>query len=179
MGLDTGSLIKTLNKACLDALQGAAGLCLSKTNFTVELEHWLLKLVELPDGDLTRLFRQFDLDPSRVQRDLSRAIDGLKTGNSRTPTLSPQVDHLIREAWVLASIQFREPKVRSGLLLMALLSDERLGRQAREMSKEFARIPIEPLWKDLPKIVDGSSEDAGPAAATAAGEPASAAPGRA
>jgi type VI secretion system protein VasG len=34
MGLDSGALIKTLNKTCLDALQAAAGLCLSRTNPT-------------------------------------------------------------------------------------------------------------------------------------------------
>src|SRR5215471_16141294 len=99
MGLDTGSLIKTLNKTCLDALQAAAGLCLSRTNFTVEIEHWLLKLAEAPDADLARLFRQYGVDASRVQRDLTRALDGLKTGNARTPSLSPLIDHLIREAW--------------------------------------------------------------------------------
>ena len=57
MGLDSGSLIKKLNKTCLDALQGAAGLCLSRTNPSVEIEHWLLKLAEAPDTDLNRLFR--------------------------------------------------------------------------------------------------------------------------
>ena len=40
MGLDSGSLIKKLNKTCLDALQAAAGLCLSRTNSSVEIEHW-------------------------------------------------------------------------------------------------------------------------------------------
>ncbi len=160
MGLDTGSLIKTLNKTCLDALQGAAGLCLSRTNSTVEVEHWLLKLVESPDADLARLFRQFDVDPSRFQRDLTRAIEGFKTGNDRTPSLSPQIDDLIREAWVLASVQFRQPKVRSGMLLMALRTDERLARLAREISPELAKITPEVLWADLLKIVGGSAEDA-------------------
>ena len=47
MGVDSGALIKTLNKTCVNALQGAAGLCLSRTNPSVEIEHWLAKLVEL------------------------------------------------------------------------------------------------------------------------------------
>src|SRR3954470_18765609 len=129
MGLDSGSLIKTLNKTCLDALQAAAGLCLSRTNYSVEVEHWLLKLAEVPAAALGRLFRHFEVDPSRLQRDLTRAIDGLKTGNARTPTLSPQIDNLTREAWVLASVQYQASKIRSGVLLLALLSDDRLGRQ--------------------------------------------------
>ena len=94
MGLDSGSLIKKLNKTCLDALQGAAGLCLSRTNPSVEIEHWLLKLAESPNTDLNRLFRAYEIDPARVQRDLVAAIDRFKTGNSRTPTLSIQIDVL-------------------------------------------------------------------------------------
>src|SRR3954471_11996655 len=137
MGLDSGSLIKKLNKTCLDALQAAAGLCLSRTNSSVEIEHWLLKLAEAPDTDLNRLFRYFEIDPSHLQRDLVRSIDQLKTGNARTPTLSTQIDHLIREAWVLASVQYQATKIRSGVLLLALLSDEKLSRLAREASREF------------------------------------------
>ena len=56
MGVDSGALIKTLNTTCLNALQAAAGLCLSRTNPSVEVEHWLVKLVEAaehrPDPDL-------------------------------------------------------------------------------------------------------------------------------
>src|SRR3954471_2589178 len=174
MGLDSGSLIKKLNKTCLDALQAAAGLCLSRTNASVEIEHWLLKLAETPDTDLNRLFRAYEIDPTRVQRDLIAAIDRFKTGNSRTPTLSIQIDHLIREAWVLASVQFQARQVRSGMILLALLADDTLERQARAASRELAKIPAEALFKDLMKIVAGSKEDEGPATAEGrgAGEPA-------
>src|SRR4051812_9079208 len=153
MALESGSLIKKLNKTCLDALQAAAGLCLSRTNYSVEFEHWLLKLAEVPEGDLARLFRHFEIDSSRLQRDLTRAIDGLKTGNARTPTLSDQIDHLIREAWVLASVQYQATRIRSGVLLLALLTDDRLGRQARDSSRELGKISTEGLWTNLMKIV--------------------------
>ncbi len=170
MGLDSGSLIKKLNKTCLDALQSAAGLCLSRTNSTVEVEHWLFKLNEATDSDLTRLYRQFEVDPSRLQRELSKAIDAFKTGNSRTPSLSGQILDLVRESWVLASVQYGATKIRSGVLLLALLSDEKLGRLAREASKELGKIQTESLFPSLLKIVGGSVEDeaeatSGPASA--------------
>jgi type VI secretion system protein VasG len=162
MGLDSGALIKTLNKTCLDALQAAAGLCLSRTNPSVEIEHWLLKLVERPQTDLTRLFRHHEVDTSLLVGDLTRAIDRFRTGNTRTPVLSTQVDELIRNAWVLASVQYRATKVRSGVLLLALLSDDRLGRQAREASRELGKIAVEPLWAQLMALVSGSGEDETP-----------------
>src|SRR5262249_4871815 len=159
MGLDSGSLIKTLNKTCLNALQAAAGLCLSRTNPSVEVEHWLLKLVETPETDLTRLLRHHEVDTSLLAADLTRAIDRFRTGNTRTPVLSTQIEELIRNAWVVASVQYRATQVRSGVLLLALLSDERLGRQAREASRELGKVAVEPLWANLMALVAGSGED--------------------
>ena len=161
MALEAAALIKTLNKPCVDALQGAAGLCLSRSNYGVEVEHWLVKLAEPRDGDFARIFRHFDVDPSNVQRDLTRAIDGFKTGNARTPSLAPGIDLLIREAWLLASLRFQAAKVRPGVLLLALLMEKDLGRQARESSRELAGIGVELLSANLMKIVSGSSEGEG------------------
>ena len=87
MGLDSGSLIKKLNKTCLDALQGAAGLCLSRTNPSVEIEHWLLKLAEAPNTDLNRLFRA-------VSRSIPRASSATSsprsTGSRRATRALPR-----------------------------------------------------------------------------------------
>jgi type VI secretion system protein VasG len=176
MALEAAALIKTLNKPCVDALQGAAGLCLSRTNYSVEVEHWLAKLAEPREGDFARIFKHFEVDPSHVQRDLTRAIDGFKTGNARTPSLSPVLDRWIREAWVLASVQFKAAKVRPGVLLLALLSDKELGRQARESSGELARIGAELLSSNLMAIVAGSSEGEAEGAERLAGESPSSGP---
>jgi type VI secretion system protein VasG len=165
MGVDSSALIKTLNKTCLDALQSAAGLCLSRTNPSVEIEHWLVKLAELPDSDLVRIFRQFEVDPARLLRELTKAIDGFRTGNQRTPTLSLRIDQLISSAWLMASIQYQARQIRSGVLLLALLDDQELGRLIRDSCRELAKIKVEVLKPNLMKLVAGSREDEGPAAA--------------
>ncbi len=164
MSLDSGALIRKLNKTCVDALQAAAGLCLSRTNPSVEAEHWLLKLAEAPNTDLARIFRQFEVDSSNLRRDLTRAIDQFRTGNERTPTLAPSIDQGIRAAWVLASIQFQAAEIRSGVLLLALLEDDKLGRLARDASRELAKVDVPTLSGALMKLVAGSAEDAGTAA---------------
>jgi type VI secretion system protein VasG len=172
MGVDSAALIKTLNKNCLNTLQSAAGLCLSRTNPTVEVEHWLVKLIEVPDSDLTRIFRNFEVDTSHLLRDLTRVIDGFRTGNQRTPTLSLKIDQLIRAAWVTASIQFQARQVRSATLLLALLDDEELGRLARDGSRELGKIKTDLLQPNLMRLIAGSTEDEG-TAGTDAGIPAS------
>ena len=179
MGLESAALIKKLNKECVDALQAAAGLCVSRTNYNVELEHWLLKLAESPSGDLSRLLPHLEINPSHLVRDLTRVIDGFKTGNGRTPALAVAIDRAIREAWLVASVQFHLPKIRSGALFLAVLADDSLGRPLRDGSKELAKVRVEPLFADLLKIVDGSSEDEASAAdGPEADRPASGGPSR-
>src|SRR5206468_4526155 len=106
----------------------------------------------------------------------TRVMDQFRTGNQRTPTLSLRIDQLARAAWVLASIQFQAAKVRSGVLLLALLEDEELGRLARDASRELAKIKTEVLQPNLMKLVAGSPEDEGPAAEPGAGAGAGARP---
>src|SRR5207244_44962 len=100
------SLVGKLNPLCRRALEGAAGLCLARTNYNVEIEHWLLKLLEAPDTDLARLLRHHEVDASRLERDLTVNVDRLKTGNSRAPALSPHLVDLTREGWLIASVEF-------------------------------------------------------------------------
>jgi type VI secretion system protein VasG len=166
MGVDSRALIKTLNPTCLNALQAAAGLCQSRTNHSIEIEHWLTKLAEAPGGDLSRIFRHFEVNTSRLLRDLTQAIDSLRRGNDRLPVLSGDIDELIQHAWVLASLQYQWPMVRSGVLLLGMLGHERLSRLAREMSRELSKVKPEALEANLAKLVSGSTEDAEMAAAS-------------
>lgn len=153
------ALIARLNPTSRGALEAAAGLCLSRTNYDVEIEHLLLKLIESPDSDCARIFRRFEVDPSRVARDLTRAIDRLKTGNARTPALSPRLPHVFEQAWSLGSIDYGASSVRSGFILLALLADPDSARLVRDLSPELKKISVETLQKELPAIVSGSSED--------------------
>jgi type VI secretion system protein VasG len=169
------ALVAKLNAPCRRALEAAAGLCVSRTNYNVELEHWLLKLTEPTDGDFARLFEHYDLDPARITRELTRSLDGLKTGNARGPELSAELVDLMREGWSVASLDYAADRVRSGYLLVALLSDRALAPRARSASPELAKIPLEQLARDVKALVAGTSEDV-----TEPGEvqPSSAEPGR-
>ncbi|MCI0718846.1 MAG: type VI secretion system ATPase TssH [Acidobacteria bacterium] len=159
MKVNLKSLIGRLNDTCRSALEGAAGLCLSRTNYDVEIEHLLMKLLEASDTDLARILRQYEIDAGRLSKDITRALDRLKTGNARTPALSPRVPQLVEDAWLLASVEFGSAKVRSGHLVLALLANDDLARLAREVSKEFVNISVESLRKNLADICAGTAED--------------------
>ena len=159
-GLDLKNLIGKLNSQCQRALEGAAGLCLSRTNYNVEIEHWLIKLLEQPGNDLHLLLRHFGVDEGRLLADLSKAVDRLKTGNSRSPLLSPEVCLLTKEAWLLSSVDQGLSKVRSAWLLAALVGEESLARRTLSISDEFRRISPEQLARDAATILDRSIETA-------------------
>ncbi len=159
MSVNLKSLISRLNDTCRQALEGAAGLCLSRTNYDVEVEHVLLKILEAPDTDFLKILRRFEIDASRFSKDVTRALDRLKTGNARTPALSPRLPRLIEKAWVVASIEYGASKVRSGHLLLVLLTDDDLSRLTREISKDLAGISVEQLTKTFAEVVKGSAED--------------------
>jgi type VI secretion system protein VasG len=159
MSVNLKSLIGKLNEPTRNALEGAAGLCMSRAQYDVEIEHYLLKCLDAADGDVVRILRQFDVDKSRLSAELTRSLDKMKTGNARNPAFSPSLVRMLTEAWTLGSIDFGIPQIRSGLTILALASNEDLARIMREVSKEFQKIPAESLKKDLMAIVAGSRED--------------------
>src|SRR5437763_815489 len=69
------ALIEKLNQASHRKLMEAAALCSSRTHYEVQLEHWLIKLLEIPDSDLTSLFRHYEIDPARVRRELEASLN--------------------------------------------------------------------------------------------------------
>jgi len=168
------NLIGKLNSTGRRALEGAAGLCLSRTHFHVEIEHWLLKLLEGTGTDLSGIMRQYDIDIDRVRKELGQSLDKMKTGNGRAPDLSPDILDLVREAWVLASLEYGSPRVRSAHLLLALLTARGLQMALRSASPELAKIPGEQFQDALPALVARSQEtvvEPGEALPTPTGEP--------
>ncbi len=153
------SLIGKLNTTCTRTLEAAAGICLSRTNYNVEIEHWLLKLLEGLPNDVLTILKFYSLSHSKDHGGChTRSIDKLKTGNSSQPLLSQHVVDLAREAWVLGSIDYSGIQTRSGYLLLALLSDRSLSQLAAEMSPELTKIHPETLARDLTTILAESPE---------------------
>ncbi|MDX9788464.1 MAG: type VI secretion system ATPase TssH [Desulfobacterales bacterium] len=153
------SLIGKLNRTCRSALESAAGLCLSQTHYEVDIEHFLMKLMELPDTDLQKILRHFEINDTRLTADLSRAMESFKTGNARTPALSPQIPKLVQAAWLAASVDYQAAAVRSGHILLALLSDEEMRRVITTSSDILKKVSVEALSQQFMDIISGSVED--------------------
>lgn len=164
MAVNYRSLIEKLNDKSRSAMEGAAGLCLSRTHYDVEIEHFLLKALDSSDSDAAAIFRHFGVDKSRLSAELTRSLDKLKSGNARTPALSPSLLKMLTEAWTIGSVDYGAAQIRTGFIILALTTIEDLSRMIRDVS-EISKIEGEALRKSFPAIVAVSSEDGDAAAA--------------
>ncbi len=158
MGLNLKALISKCNGETRAALEAAAGLCLSRTHYDVEIEHYLMKLLDQTDGDCAAILKHYGIDRSRLAAELTRSLDRLKSGNARNPTLGPTLVRMFTQARTLGSIEYDATKVRTAHTILALVSDEELNRVIRDVSRELPKINADDLKKDLLTIVDASHE---------------------
>ena len=149
MSLNLKSLIAKLDPACRSALEGAASLCISRTNYEIEVEHFLSQLIEQRGSELQSTLPLLGVDQASLSADLARSLDNLKTGNARTPQFSPTFVKMLTEAWTLGSVEFSATQISPELCLLALVNNGDLLRLIRDISNELGNLPAEELRKDL------------------------------
>src|SRR6266446_8856081 len=112
-----------VNQTTRDALEAAVGLCVSRTNYEVEVEHYLMKLLDETDSDIQHILRHFEVDKSRLAADLTRSLDRMKRGNGRGPAMSQMLVRMLTEAWLLGSVDYGAGQIRS--------EERRVGKECR------------------------------------------------
>jgi type VI secretion system protein VasG len=159
MSTNLKALIDKLNDTTRRALEAAAGLCVARTHYDIEIEHYLLKALDGSDNDVAAILKHYGIDRSRLTKELERSLDNLKSGNARSPAFSPAVVKMLSEAWTVASIDFNAGSIRTGFTLLALLGNDDLARMTKEISKELQVIPAEGLRSSFYDIVTSSREE--------------------
>ena len=159
--IDLKQLVGRLNDPCRRALEAAAGLTLSRTHYNVEIEHWLLKLLDAPTATsppscaITRSTR------AAVATDLNRALDTLKTGNARAPSLSPGYRRPGQAGLAVASLEQRRCRGSAPATCCGRCWPTRRWRaRAREARGQLLQISADALKRDFAAITAGSAEAA-------------------
>jgi len=158
MSFSLQSLIDKLNPVCRNGLEDAAQLCLAQTNYNVEIEHYLLKLLEATDTDMQLIIRYYDVQAAQIIRELTGAIDRFKRGNNRTPALTPHVLRLLEQAWLLSSLYLNVGRIRSGAVLLALLDNDILRGVILESAPSLKKIPRDSIKQEIPELIENSRE---------------------
>ncbi len=152
-------LFGKLNPVCYKAIEGATVFCKLRGNPYVELVHWLNQLLQLPDSDLQRLIRHYQLDVSRLAKDITDALDKLPRGSTSISDFSPHIEDSVERGWVYGTLMFGESQVRTGHWLVGMLKTKSLRNELVGISKEFEKIKPDALTDELSGIVSGSPEE--------------------
>ena len=160
--VDLKQLFARLNPYVKRALETAAGLCVSRGNYDVTIEHVLLVMVDDANQDAALIMRRFDIDAVSLKSSLLRQIEGMKSGNPGRPVFAPTLVEWLTDAWLIASVDLQLSSVRSGALLAAVLANgNRYG--LADWFDRLNLVPLADLKAKFAHIVEGSSESKGPA----------------
>ncbi|MBQ0757253.1 MAG: type VI secretion system ATPase TssH [Amphritea sp.] len=150
------SLVGRLNTNCTRALEAAAGLCVSHGGYEVNVDHYLMKLLE-EENDLARILVHFEINIVHFVKRIQHSIELEQKGNQSKPVFAQSLVGLLEDAWLIASLELAAPEVRSGHLVMAILANQRRHGMASYVD-DLNSIPYDDLKAHYSSITEGSCE---------------------
>lgn len=121
------NLVAKLSPDLKQALEVSAGAAMNQGVPSIETEHWLLQLISQQDANLSNLIQSQKLSQDSIVNELSGKIARLPKGNEGQPTLSHGLTELVKDAWMIASVNYGHGEVISLHLIQALLQQNVLG----------------------------------------------------
>ena len=100
------SLFGKLNRLGYKTIESATTFCKLRGNPYVELVHWLHQILQQQDSDLHRIVGAFQIDPARLAKDMTDALDRLPRGATSISDLSSHVEELVERGWVYGTLMF-------------------------------------------------------------------------
>jgi hypothetical protein len=153
------SLFGKLNSLAYKTLEGATVFCKLRGNSHVELAHWIQQILQAPDSDVHRIIRHFDLDTSRLAKDVMETLDRLPGGATSISDLSSELESAVERAWVYATLMFNLNAIRTGIVLIGILKTPSLRKALIRISIQFERVQVDSLTEEFLAITKGSPED--------------------
>ncbi|WP_180000341.1 type VI secretion system ATPase TssH [Acinetobacter sp. YH12239] len=152
-------LITKLSPTTRTALEKSANYCINQQNYEIEIEHLLFELLnQNVKNDLSILLDHYKISKNALIDDLQETISHLPKGNTRTPIFAQSIVRLLEQAWLIASAD-QTPVIRSGHLLVALLTAGDLYQIALRASSLFDLFPIDTMKHKFIEICTASIEE--------------------
>ncbi|HII4332068.1 type VI secretion system ATPase TssH [Vibrio parahaemolyticus] len=123
ININLSSLIQRLHPIAKVALEDAAALAVSEKANEVQIEHYLLSLLERPNSDFDVLLSHFDCSENLLRQSVRSTLDTNAKGNSSKPVFSALLIEWLQESWLVSSLDLSETQIRSGALLLTLVSN--------------------------------------------------------
>ncbi len=165
--ISRANLFGKLSPLAYKAIESATTFCKLRGNPYVEIVHWFHQILQFPDSDLHRIIRHFEIDPSRLAKDMTEALDRLPRGSTSISDLSAHVDEAAERGWVFGSLMYGDTRIRTGHLVIGMLKTPSLRNALFGISRQFERIKPDSLTDSFRDITADSPEET-PAGAQAA-----------
>ena len=156
--ISRATLFGKLNEPTYKAIESATLFCKMRGNPYVELSHWVHQLLQVPDSDLLRFVRHFQIDSARLARELTESLDRLPRGATAISDLSIHVEESVERGWVYGSLLFNDTRVRSGHLVVGWLKTSLLKNALFSISKEFQKLKAEEIVERFDALTADSPE---------------------
>ncbi|NOH70353.1 type VI secretion system ATPase TssH [Vibrio pectenicida] len=103
INIELPSLVKRLSPALKNALESAAAECVRRGHFSIESEHWFFQLLQQSKHWSVAL-TQASLSKESMIEHCHQHLASLARGNDASPSLSPELVELLKDSWMLASL---------------------------------------------------------------------------
>ncbi|MCT8088285.1 type VI secretion system ATPase TssH [Acinetobacter sp. C_4_1] len=151
-------LITKLSSCARIALEKSANSCIAQQNYEIEIEHIFLEILHNhATHDIQLLLENYKISRHELINDLKKSITQLPKGNTRTPIFAKSIVRLLEQAWLLASAA-QKPQIRTGHLLVALLTASDLYQIAVRASCLFEFFPINQMKHTFLEVCTQSIE---------------------
>ncbi len=158
IGVNMKGLIDKLNGFCVQVLNTAAGMAVSREHYEVTFEHFLLALLEEKQSDLSLMTGSTGTNIGAIQREVARTLSQFRTCNTGKPVFSPTLQDILEAAWLVSSVDLGSPSVRSAGVLLAFL--KRPGFYAQgDYTSLFRSLDADALKKDFASLTRDSCEN--------------------
>jgi type VI secretion system protein VasG len=156
--VDLKHLLNRLNAYVKRTLETAAGLCISRGNYEVTIEHVFLVMIDDTQRDISFVLRHFEIDAQALKTELLRQVEAMKVGNTGRPVFAPTLIEFFTDSWLISSVDMGLAQVRSGALVATVLANAgRYGLQ--DWSDRLRKIPLAELKGKFADIVVESTEE--------------------
>jgi type VI secretion system protein VasG len=152
------ALFGKLNPVVYKTIEGATVFCKLRGNPYVELVHWITQLLESTETDVQAIVRHYALDQAALARDVTTALDRLPRGSTAISDFSDHIETAIERAWVYGTLKYGDAEVRSGYLMLAILTTNTLRNALVAISRQFEKVKAEDLGENMATICAKTGE---------------------
>ena len=162
---DIRPLLERLNPRCTALLENSVGQCVSREQYEVRFEHFMLAALDEPSlNDIGASCQFFGVDVPALVRALRHELEGLSGGNTAKPAFCPRLLDVLEEAWVISSLQWQISSIRSGAIFAAGIRQGTL--RLNDWNRLLEPVSVDVLIRDIVRIAArGTEEDASRSAA--------------